>query len=133
MYEYTARDQRTLGEVDRAFWGMVALTLGLTAFALLIPFPFAGLTAVVALCAIGVAYLRWSDRLLATYLVDLHRARRSGSPGGPLESDGTTTAGDDGGAGLHASPSQLPRGRDEGSRGAGEELTASAGKGSNQV
>ena len=61
---------------------MVAAALALTGVGLGVPVPLVGLAAVVALCALGAAYVGWSDGMLASYTTDLRLARDGGSADG---------------------------------------------------
>lgn len=56
---------------------MVGAIVALVGFALGVPFGFAGLVSVVALGALGMGYIGWSDRFLEEYAADL----RTGADG----------------------------------------------------
>jgi hypothetical protein len=80
--EYTHRDRRAQRAVSRVFFGLVGATVALIGFALEVPLWFAGLVSVIALGALGVGYIGWSDRLLEEYAKDLRTgAEGSGTDG----------------------------------------------------
>lgn len=109
------RDRRAQRDVDRAFWWMTGVIVALTAFALLVPLPFAGLLAVVALAVLGVAYLGWGERLLTGYATDL-RSARDGVPSAAFtRAEVAKTVGPEGDG--EGAPSPSPHSRRRRSRG----------------
>jgi hypothetical protein len=73
--DFSHRDRRAHREVNRALWATTGITLGLIVIALVIPYTVVGLSAVVALGVVGVAYIAWGERLLDRYTSDLRDAR----------------------------------------------------------
>lgn len=93
MSDYTHRDRRAHRDVGRAFWAVTAVALALTGLALGVPLPFAGIAAVVALGALGAAYVGWSERMLADYANDLRLAREGGATGGFVRAEAAMPVG----------------------------------------
>jgi len=112
--DFSHRDRRAHREIDRAFWTIVALALGLTAFALEVPTPLGAIAAVVALVVVGGVYLGWSDRLLASYANDLRDALEDRSTDGFLRAEVASPVGLDRPRGRPTAPSPHVRRRSPG-------------------
>jgi hypothetical protein len=91
--DFTHRDRRAHRDVTRSFWTVVAVSLGLTAVALELPLPYAGIAAVVALGVLGVAYLGWSERFLSSYSSDLRHAREGTAMDGFIRAEVASAVG----------------------------------------
>ena len=78
MTDFSHRDRRAHREVNRAFGAVLGVSAGLIVFALVIPLPYSGVAAVVAMSVLGAVYVGWSDRTLDRYTEDL-RAAAEGS------------------------------------------------------
>ena len=109
--DYSHRDRRAHREVGRALWTVVGVSLGLTAVAVVLPWPFVGIASVVAMGALGLAYLGWSDRMLDRYASDLRRARDGTSTDGFVRVEVATPVGLYRDARLPTSPSPHTRRR----------------------
>jgi len=83
----------------------------LTAVAIALPWPFVGIASVVAMGALGLAYLGWSDRMLDRYASDLRRARDGTSTDGFVRVEVATPVGLYRDARLRTSPSPHTRRR----------------------
>ena len=79
MLEFTHRDRRAHRDLNRAIETVLGVSVGLIALAMALPTEFIGILAVVGLAVLGVAYIGWSDRMLAQYASDLRHAT-DGSP-----------------------------------------------------
>jgi hypothetical protein len=116
VLEYSHRDRRAEREVDRSFLTVVGLTLAFVMFALVVPVPFAGWVGVVALGALGVAYVTWSERFLERYSEDRRVEQEGGSPDGFLRAELRSPARPDREGGWPTARSPHVRRRATGSR-----------------
>jgi hypothetical protein len=91
--EYSHRDRRAHKDVGRAVGTMVGAILLLIGIGLVVPLPFVGIAAVVALGVLGAAYLVWSEGMLASYSSDLRLALEGGETDGFTRVEVTTTVG----------------------------------------
>jgi len=91
--DFTHRDRRAHRGVTRALGTVVGLCLGLTGVALWLPLPYAGISAVVALCLVGAGCLLWSERFLAEYVQDLRAAREGRESRGFARAETSTPVG----------------------------------------
>jgi len=84
MEEYSPRDHRAHRDLGRGFVALAAVTVGLILLALVVPWPWVAIAAVLTLAAVGAVSVAWSDRLLARYVEDLREARVAESMRPPL-------------------------------------------------
>jgi hypothetical protein len=90
---------------------MVAAALALTGIGLGVPLPFVGIAAVVALGALGAAYLGWSERMLGSYANDLRLSREGREPDGFVRVEVSSPVGLDGDVRRPTTPSPHARRR----------------------
>ncbi len=100
---------------------MVAAVVALTGVGLGVPFPFIGLAAVVALGALGVAYVGWSDGMLSSYATDLRLSREGGETDGFVRAEVGSSVGLERDVGRPTEVSPHARRRYPGSSGDGAE------------
>jgi hypothetical protein len=120
VIDYSHRDRRAQRDVSRALGTVIAVTVVLTAGALLLPLPYVGIAAVLALAVLGAAYLGWSERTLSSYATDLRRAREGQEIDGFLRVEVTTEVGLERPVGRPTSPSPHARRRHLSSSGNGD-------------
>ena len=96
---------------------MVAAALALTGVGLGVPVPLVGLAAVVALGALGAAYIGWSERMLSSYATDLRLAWEGRSTDGFTRAEVGSSVGFDRDAGRPTAVSPHARRRYPGTSG----------------
>jgi len=131
--DYTHRDRRAHRDVRRAFWTVVGVSLGFTGLALLVPLPFFGLGAVVALGVLGAGCVAWSERMLGSYTNDLRRAREGEDVDGFLRVETRSMVGLDRTVGGPTTASPHSRRRPRGTADHEQEPPARAGSDRDQV
>ena len=132
MLDFTHRDRRAHREVDRALWAVLGVSVGMIAFAMVVPTPVVGILVVVALSVLGAACVAWSERMLDQYAADLRHAQEGSLAHGFARVEASTTVGLDRDHGTPTSPSPHVRRRPRAGRSEQRAATPSGDPGSDQ-
>jgi hypothetical protein len=81
MTEFSHRDRRVHRTIARSLAFVSLTVVALAVFAMVVPWPVAGIAGVVALALSGAVYIAWSERVVAEYARDL----RSVADGFPMD------------------------------------------------
>ena len=90
---FSHHDRRVHRLVTRRLGLLAGLVVTLVLIALVAPFALAGTLAVVALAALGLTYVAWSDRLLARYAAQLRSVREGTVTDGFLRAEALSSVG----------------------------------------